>query len=104
MVFGNKPGKKAKSLKISDRRKLSLLNAARIMATMHKTISPLQLVSGNNKRILHGIAMARDAIRATSDSKVRCCILDSFLKYGCDLVPASNVSKGCRLACFRTTT
>ena len=26
MVFGNKPGKKAKSLKISDRRKLSLLN------------------------------------------------------------------------------
>ena len=26
MVFGNKPGKKAKSLLISDRRKLSLLN------------------------------------------------------------------------------
>ena len=52
----DKPGKKAKSLKISDRRKLSLLNvdfklltgieAACIRATMHKTISPLQLVSG----------------------------------------------------------
>ena len=26
MVFGNKPGKKARSLLISDRRKLSLLN------------------------------------------------------------------------------
>ena len=50
MVFGNKPGKKAKSLLISDRRKLSLLNsdfkllsgneAARIRATMSRTIFP----------------------------------------------------------------
>ena len=50
MVFGNKPGKKAKSLLISDRRKLSLLNsdfkllsgneAARIRATMLRTIFP----------------------------------------------------------------
>ena len=89
MVFWNYPGKKAKSLKISDRRKLSLLNvdfklltgieAARIRKTMHKTISPLQLVSGGNKRISHGIAMARDAISATSDNKVRCGILDTDL-------------------------
>ena len=89
MVFGNKPGKKAKSLKISDRRKLSLLNvdfklltgieAARIRKTMQRTISPLQLVSGGNKRISHGIAMARDAISATSDNKVRCGILDTDL-------------------------
>ena len=49
MVFGNKPGKKAKSLLISDRRKLSLLNvdfklmtgieASRIRKTMSRTIS-----------------------------------------------------------------
>ena len=55
MVFGNKPGKKAKSLLISDRRKLSLLNsdfkllsgieAAHIQTTMARTISPLQLVT-----------------------------------------------------------
>ena len=53
MVFVNKPGKKAKSLLISDRQKLSLLNAnfklitgieaARIRTTMSRTISPLQL-------------------------------------------------------------
>ena len=51
MVFGNKPGKKDKSLLISDRRKLSLLNsdfklmtgieAARMHATMNRTISRL---------------------------------------------------------------
>ena len=89
IVFGNIPGKKAKSLKISDRRKLSLLNvdlklltgieAARIRTTMHKAISPLQLVSGGNKRISHGIAMATYAISATSDNKVRCGILDTDL-------------------------
>ena len=89
MVFGNKPGKKAKSLKISDRRKLSLLNldfklltgieAPRIRATMHRTISPLQLVSGGDKRISHGIAMARDAIMATTNSSHRCGILDTDL-------------------------
>ena len=33
MVFGNKPGKKAKSLKISDRRKLSLMNVDFKIAT-----------------------------------------------------------------------
>ena len=74
MVFGNKPGKKAKSLLISDRRKLSLINvdfklmtgieAARIRKTMCRTISPLQLITGGDKRILHGVAMARDAIHA----------------------------------------
>merc|ERR1712004_446651 len=55
MVFGNKPGKKAKSLLISDRRKISLLNvdfkvmtgieAARIKKSMTRTISPNQLVT-----------------------------------------------------------
>ena len=77
MVFGNKPGKRAKSLLILDRKKLSLLNedfkimtgieAARIKKTMSRTISPLQLVSGGKKLVSHGIAMARDAIERTGN-------------------------------------
>ena len=89
MVFGNKPGKKAKSLKISDRRKLSLLNvdfkiatgieAARLRRTMSHTISPHQLVTGGDRRISHGVALARDAIQATSSLKTGCGILDTDL-------------------------
>ena len=89
MVFGNKPGKKAKSLLISDRRKLSLLNvdfklmtgieAARIRSTMSRTISPLQLVTGGEKRISHGVAMARDTIHMAGKNKTRCGILDQTL-------------------------
>ena len=89
MVFDNKPGKKAKSLKVSDRRKISLLNvefkvmtgieAACIKKTIDRTISPLQLVSGGSKRISHGIALARDAINAANKSKEECGILDTDL-------------------------
>ena len=89
MVFGNKPGKKAKSLLISDRRKLSLLNvdfklmtgieAARIRKSMTRTISPNQLVTGGDRRISHGVAMARDAILAASSLKTGCGILDTDL-------------------------
>ena len=46
---------------------------------MHRTISPLQLVSGGDKRISHGVAMARDAIMATTNSSLRCGILDTDL-------------------------
>ena len=89
MVFGNKPGKKAKSLLISDRRKLSLLNvnfklmtgveAAHIQATMNRTISPLQLVTGGDKLISHRVAMARDTIHAAGLSYEKCGILDTDL-------------------------
>ena len=89
MVFGNKPGKKAKSLKISDRRKLSLMNvdfkiatgieASRIRQTMGHTISPHQLVTGGDRRISHGVALARDAIHAASSMKTGCGILDTDL-------------------------
>ena len=89
MVFGNKPRKKAKSLLISDRRKLSLLNAdfklmtgieaARVRATKSRTISPLQLVTGGDKRISHGVAMARDAIHSAGKDKHKCGILDTDL-------------------------
>ena len=89
MVFGNKPGKKAKSLLISDRRKISLLNvdfkvmtgieAARIKKSMTRTISPNQLVTGGDRRISHGVAKARDAIHAASSLKTGCGILDTDL-------------------------
>ena len=89
MVFGNKPGKKAKSPLISDRQKLSLINvdfqimtgieAARIRTTMIRTISSLQLVTGGDKRISHGVAMARDAIHAAGTNRDRCGILDTDL-------------------------
>ena len=89
MVFGNKPGKKAKSLKISDRRKLSLLNvdfkiatgveAKRLRQTMSHTISPQQLVTGGDRRISHGVALARDAINAAASLKRGCGILDTDL-------------------------
>ena len=89
MVFGNKPGKKAKSLQISDRQKLSLINvdfklmtgieAARKRRTMCMTISPLQHVTGGDKRISHGVAMARDAIHAAGMNLDRCGILDTDL-------------------------
>ena len=89
MVFGNKPGKKAKSLKISDRRKLSLLNvdfkiatgieASRLRHTMSHTISPHQLVTGGDRRISHGVALARDAINAAASLKTGCGILDTDL-------------------------
>ena len=89
MVFGNKPGKKAKSLLISDRRKISLLNvdfkimsgieAARIRKSMTRTISPHQLVTGGDRRISHGVAKARDAIMAASSTKSGCGILDTDL-------------------------
>ena len=79
MVFGNKPGKKAKSPLISDRRKLSLINvdfkimtgieATQIRTTMTRTISSLQLVTGGDKRISHGVAMARDAIHAAGTNR-----------------------------------
>ena len=72
MVFGNKPCKKAKSLLISDRQKLALLNidfklmagkeASRMRRTMCTTVSPLQLVTGGDKRISHGVAMAEISV------------------------------------------
>ena len=47
------------------------IEAARIRTTMSSTISPLQLVTGGEKRISHGVAMARDAIYAAGKSKTR---------------------------------
>ena len=85
MVFGVKPGK-SNSLLPTDLRRISLLNcdfklitsivARRFKSTMTHTVSPLQLVAGDDRRIHHGIARARDAIQAASKSGVGCALLN----------------------------
>ena len=69
MVFGTKP-KKAKSLRPSDKRKISLLNAdfklvtgidaKRFKKVSTHTLSPSQLSTGSDRRINQGINKARD--------------------------------------------
>ena len=55
------------------------IEAARIRTTMSRTISPLQLVTGGEKRISHGVAMAIDAIYIAGKTKNKCGILDTDL-------------------------
>ena len=86
MVFGCKP-KKSKSLKPSDKRRISLLNcdfktisgiiSRRFKQTATRTLSPFQLVAGDDRRIHHGINLARDAIQASSTLKSGCGIADT---------------------------
>ena len=89
MVFGSKP-KKLSSILPRDKMKISLLNAdfkvaTGIEAEMFKevathTLSHVQLVAGNNRRIHHGINMARNAIYAASKpNHPGCGILDTDL-------------------------
>ena len=88
MMFGSKP-KKSKSLKPKDKRKISLLNvdfktmtgveAKRLRKVMTHTVSHLQLVAGEDRRINHGIAPARDAIHVAGKSRTGCGILDTDL-------------------------
>ena len=89
MVFGSKP-KKPSSLLPGDKRKISLLNSdfktatgleARLLKkTATHTLSPLQLVAGSDRRIHHGINMARNAIYAAGKpGHEGCGILDTDL-------------------------
>ena len=85
MVFGTKP-KKPNSLKPRDKRRLSLLNcdfklvegieARRFKKISTRCLSSLQYVAGKDRRIHHGIAKARDAIFASSQSRSGCGIAD----------------------------
>ena len=85
MVFGSKP-KKLSSLKPSDKRRISLLNAdfkiitgleaARFKKTFTHTLSPVQMVAGDDRRIHHMINKARDCIFSVSKSKLGCAIMD----------------------------
>ena len=89
MVFGAKP-KKASSILPKDKRRISLLNsdfkiasgleAKHLNSVSTHTLSHLQLVSGNDRRIHHGINLARDAINAASKAgHPGCGILDTDL-------------------------
>ena len=85
MVFGCKP-KKMNSLLPSDKRRISLLNsdfklasgveATKFAKTLTHTLSPSQLIGGDDRRIHHGINMARDCIQAVSKTKQGCALLD----------------------------
>ena len=89
MVFGSKP-KKPNSIKPSDKRRISLLNsdfkiitgieASRFGDTATHTLSPVQLVAGSDRRIHHGINLARDAIYQVGMSKKGCGLLDLDFK------------------------
>ena len=71
----------------SDKRRISLLNAdfktasgtisRRFKATTTRSLSPFQLVAGDDRRIHHGINLARDAIQASSILKSGCGIADT---------------------------
>ena len=85
MVFGSKP-KKLSSFEAKDKRRISLHNsdfkvltgieAARFKRTFTHTLSPVQMVAGDDRRIHHMINKARDCIYAVSKSKLGCAILD----------------------------
>ena len=90
MVFGSKP-KKPGSILPKDKRRISLLNsdfkvASGLEASHFKdvathTLSPLQLVAGDDRRrIHHGINLARNALHAVGRAgHPGCGILDTDL-------------------------
>ena len=93
MVFGSKP-KKLNSIKPGDKRRISMLNSDmkiltgienfRFQKTSQRTISPVQFVSGQDKKILHAVNWARDAIQAASMKKIPCGIMDTDFLAGFD--------------------
>ena len=99
MVFGSKP-KKAASNKPIDKRRISLLNcdfktisgleSARFKETATRTLSPFQLVAGDDRRIHHGINLARDAIQAASKlTRTGCGIADTDYQAAFDFLVMS---------------
>ena len=99
MVFGSKP-KKASSLKPGDKRRISLLNcdfktisgiySSRLKKTATRTLSPYQLVAGDDRRIHHGINLARDAIQAASKlTRTVCGIADTDYRAAFDYLVMS---------------
>ena len=98
MVFGTKP-KKPNSLLPQDKRRIFLLNsdfkiasgleAGKFKKMLTHTLSPLQLVAGDDRRIHHGINLARDAIWAAGRRGQGCGILDTDLVAGFDYMTLS---------------
>ena len=102
MVFGSKP-KKTGSLKPGDKRRISLLNSdfktvtgvetRRLKKVATHTLSDLQLVAGDNRRIHHGINKARDAIMAANNIKGVCAMVDTDYQAAFDWLVMSWVYK-----------
>ena len=55
------------------------IHARRLRKVMPHTVSAQQLVGGGDRRIHHGITLARDAIHAAGKSRHGCGILDTDL-------------------------
>ena len=95
MVFACKP-KKPKSVKPSDKRKISLLNSdfkiitgiinERLKVVATHTLSPCQLAMGSDQRIHHGINRARDAITAAGKGRDGVGILDNDFQAAFDFM------------------
>ena len=103
MVFGSKP-KKLNSCKPGDKRRISLLNcdfktmsgleSRRLKKVSTRTLSPYQLVAGDDRRIHHGINLARDAIQAASKVPNKGCgIADTDYQAAFDFLVMSWVFK-----------
>ena len=56
---------------------MSGIESRRFLKTATRTLSPYQLVAGDNRRMHHGINLARDAIQASVKSKDGCGIIDT---------------------------
>ena len=95
MVFANKPNK-INSRKLSDKRKISLLNSdfklltglenKRYVKILDYTVSKQKYALGESKRINYAIAIARDAIHAANQRKEGCAIGDLDLKAAFDFL------------------
>ena len=103
MVFGTKP-KKAGSLLPKDKRRISLLNCdfkiisgiecTRLKKTATWTLSPYQLVAGDDRQIHHGINLPRDAIITAEKVKNKGCgIADTDYEAAFDFLCVSWVYK-----------
>ena len=60
----------------SDFKIVTGLEAARFKETFTHTLSPVQMMAGNNRRIHHMINKARDCIFSVSKSNIGCAIVD----------------------------
>jgi hypothetical protein len=99
--------KKLQSINPKDKRRISLLNcdfkltegleARRFRKVGNRVLSPDQYVAGNDRKIHHGIAKARDAIQAAMKTKLGCGIADTDFVAAFDWFAApselSNLSK-----------
>ena len=68
----------------SDFKTITGLEAKRFGKTATHTLSPVQLVAGSDRRIHHGINLARDAIHHVGQSKAGCGLLDLDFLAGFD--------------------